>query len=75
MTITPTPTVRRLLSATAIAACIAAPTFAHAEDDPQSQSSRSSATQGVASVGDIVVTARRRDERAQDVPIALTVVN
>lgn len=29
----------------------------------------------VASVGDIVVTARRRDERAQDVPIALTVVN
>lgn len=75
MTITPTPTVRRLLSATAIAACIAAPTFAHAEDDPQSQSSRASATQGVASVGDIVVTARRRDERAQDVPIALTVVN
>jgi len=29
----------------------------------------------VATVGDIVVTARRRDERAQDVPIALTVVN
>jgi iron complex outermembrane receptor protein len=28
-----------------------------------------------ASVGDIVVTARRRDERAQDVPIALTVIN
>ncbi len=80
MTITPTPTARRLLSATAVAACIAAPTlaapsFAHAEDDPQSQSSRSNATSGVASVGDIVVTARRRDERAQDVPIALTVVN
>jgi len=30
---------------------------------------------GYASVGDIVVTARRRDERAQDVPIALTVIN
>ncbi|CAN5116783.1 TonB-dependent receptor [soil metagenome] len=30
---------------------------------------------GYASVGDIVVTARRRNERAQDVPIALTVIN
>nr|WP_314436478.1 TonB-dependent receptor [uncultured Brevundimonas sp.] len=80
MTITPTPTVSRLLSAAAVAACIAAPTlvapsFAHAEDDPQPQSNRSNAATGVASVGDIVVTARRRDERAQDVPIALTVVN
>ncbi|MFA4939132.1 TonB-dependent receptor [Brevundimonas sp.] len=66
-------TARRLLSATAILACLGAPAVAFAAPDdaiePQIQ------TPSVASVGDIVVTARRRDERAQDVPIALTVVN
>ena len=64
---------RRLLSATAMLAGLSAPALACAapEDPPAPQA----ATPGVASVGDIVVTARRRDERAQDVPIALTVVN
>ncbi|HBI17927.1 MAG TPA: TonB-dependent receptor, partial [Brevundimonas sp.] len=66
-------TARGLLSATAILACLAAPAVAIAAPDETAAPQVN--TPSVASVGDIVVTARRRDERAQDVPIALTVVN
>ncbi len=66
-------TVRRLLSATALLTGLGAPALAWAA--PEAPPAPQAATPGVASVGDIVVTARRRDERAQDVPIALTVVN
>lgn len=68
------PFVRRLLSAAAPAACAAACLGAPASGWAEEQA-RTTVTPGVASVGDIVVAARRRDERAQDVPIALTVVN
>ncbi|VXB26020.1 TonB-dependent receptor [Brevundimonas sp. G8] len=66
-------TARRLLSATAILACLGAPAAAFAAPDEVVEPQVNAPS--VASVGDIVVTARRRDERAQDVPIALTVVN
>jgi len=64
---------RRLLSATAILVCLGAPAVAFAAPDEVVEPQVNAPS--VASVGDIVVTARRRDERAQDVPIALTVVN
>ncbi|WP_313010575.1 TonB-dependent receptor [Brevundimonas sp.] len=67
-------TARGLLSATAILACLTTPAVAAAAA-PDETAAPQVNTPGVASVGDIVVTARRRDERAQDVPIALTVVN
>ena len=66
-------TARGLLSATAILACLTTPAVAAAAPDDTAAPQVN--TPGVASVGDIVVTARRPDERAQDVPIALTVVN
>lgn len=66
-------TARRLLSATAILVCLGAPAVAFAAPDEVVEPQVNAPS--VASVGDIVVTARRRDERAQDVPIALTVVN
>ena len=70
------PLVRRLLAASAPAACAAACLGAPAAGwAAAGEQARPAITPGVASVGDIVVTARRRDERAQDVPIALTVVN
>ena len=59
-------TARGLLSATAILACLAAPAVAIAAPDETAAPQVN--TPSVASVGDIVVTARRRDERAQDVP-------
>ncbi|MET4684375.1 TonB-dependent receptor [Brevundimonas faecalis] len=67
------PFIRRLLLTTASAACVVSglASAAHAEEEQV----RPGSAPVVASVGDIVVTARRRDERAQDVPIALTVVN
>jgi iron complex outermembrane recepter protein len=65
---------RRLLSATAVVACLGAPAVAFAAPEEAAPAPQS-ATPSTASLGDIVVTARRRDERAQDVPIALTVVN
>ncbi|WAC61047.1 TonB-dependent receptor [Brevundimonas sp. SL130] len=64
---------RSLVSVTALAACLGAPAVAFAGADEAA--APQSATPPIASLGDIVVTARRRDERAQDVPIALTVVN
>ena len=70
---TTSATARSLLSATAILSCLAAPAVALASPDEAVEPQVT--TPSVASVGDIVVTARRRNERAQDVPIALTVVN
>ncbi|GLK48563.1 TonB-dependent receptor [Brevundimonas intermedia] len=69
---------RSLVSVTALAACLGAPAVAFAApegDAPDEAAAPQSATPPTAGLGDIVVTARRRDERAQDVPIALTVVN
>ena len=63
-------TARGLLSATAILACLTTPAIA-AADAPDETAAPQVNTPGVASVGDIVVTARRRDERAQDVPLSL----
>ena len=69
---------RTLASVAAMTACLSVPAVALAEAEgaaADSTQARQSATPTTASLGDIVVTARRRDERAQDVPIALTVVN
>ena len=69
---------RTLASVAALTACLSVPAVALAEAEgaaADSTQARQSATPTTASLGDIVVTARRRDERAQDVPIALTVVN
>jgi iron complex outermembrane receptor protein len=68
-----------LLSATALSPLTATAQAA----DPASASSDTAPVAGVpdaadaepAADGDVVVTARRREERAQDVPIALSVVN
>ena len=59
-----------MFAASTVAICAAAPVFAQTSPAPPPV-----IDPGYASVGDIVVTARRRDERAQDVPIALTVIN
>jgi len=57
-----------LLTATTLAAFLSAGgAIAESEPAPQSQPV-------VAQLGDIVVTARRREENVQDVPIALTVI-
>ncbi|WP_395944646.1 TonB-dependent receptor [Brevundimonas sp.] len=66
---------RRLLSATALVACLGAPAVGWAAEEDQTQPPRGAINPSVASVGDVVVTARRREERVQDVPIALTVIN
>ena len=75
---------RDLISLAALAACVAGPAFAQTAGAPTGGEAGGgvAATQtrpvidpGYASVGDIVVTSRRREERAQDVPIALTVIN
>jgi iron complex outermembrane recepter protein len=50
-----------LFAATALATVLAAPAYGQAEDG--------------ASTGDIIVTARRTEERLQDVPISITVFN
>ncbi|WP_421729396.1 TonB-dependent receptor [Brevundimonas sp.] len=64
------------LAICAIGAPAAAETdIAATAPDAPAQSARPVTDPSFASVGDIVVTARRRNERAQDVPIALTVVN
>ena len=74
-------TPRRRLLASAAAICLFAPSLALAETPPDiaappdGETEQSQDRPYVADLGDIVVTARRRDERAQDVPIALTVVN
>lgn len=74
---------RDLISLAALATCVAGPAFAQTVlpgggDEggaAGSAQARPVTDPSFASVGDIVVTARRRDERAQDVPIALTVIN
>ena len=73
---------RDLICLAALATCVAGPTFAQTADGDEAGGGAAPASQtrpvvdpSYATVGDIVVTARRRDERAQDVPIALTVIN
>ncbi len=58
-----------------VAAPETAPTAPVAEPTPPDGAPQSTLDPGFASLGDIVVTSRRREERAQDVPIALTVIN
>lgn len=61
-----------LLAAVSVTAiCCAAPAFA--SDEPQTSPADHPAA-GASQLDEIVVTARRREERAQDVPIALTVI-
>ena len=60
----------KLASASALALCLAAPELAQAQVAQTAPLDNS-----VASVGDIIGTARRREESVQDVPIALTVIN
>lgn len=65
-----------LLAAGALTAEFLLATTAMAEAAPAAPPQQSDGVgPSFAQLGDIVVTARRRDERAQDVPIALTVVN
>ena len=73
-----------LISLAALATCLSGPTYAQTVDAgstgagavaPPATQTRPVIDPGYASVGDIVVTSRRREERAQDVPIALTVIN
>ena len=75
---------RDLISLAALATCLSGPAFAQSVvgETTGGGAEPAAATQtrpvidpGYASVGDIVVTSRRREERAQDVPIALTVIN
>ena len=78
MSVVTSASARTLASVAALTACLSVPAVALAEAEgaaADSTQARQSATPPTASLGDIVVTARRRDERAQDVPIALTVVN
>lgn len=56
----------RLLTSTAIALCAVQPAIAQDSDDTDSRSSAAPAS-------DIIVTARRVEERLQDVPISITV--
>lgn len=63
-----------LLTGAAIAALVLASGTARAADDvtaAQSADTAAAAQAGAAEVGDIVVTARRRDERLQDVPVSV----
>lgn len=70
------PRLRLTTSAVAALACLGAANGAAAQAAQTSLAiPQSNPRETVASIGDIVVTARRREERAQDVPIALTVVN
>jgi iron complex outermembrane receptor protein len=63
---------RALLNAgAAIAALTAAPALAQDASADQAQAAETTGDQG----GDIVVTARRRDERLIDVPIAITAIS
>ena len=55
------------LSATILAAGIASPSFA--------QDANRTATADASATGDIIVTARRTEERLQDVPISITVLS
>lgn len=68
---------RLLLCGTALTSLLALPAVAYAhtsDDQPSAQSENSSATSAV-SASDIIVTARRIEERLQDVPISITAFN
>ncbi|MBT2186432.1 TonB-dependent receptor [Sphingobium nicotianae] len=62
---------RSILSSSALAASLLFPFPALAQDAPQDDPA---IPQAQANTGEIVVTARRREERAQDVPIAMSIV-
>lgn len=59
-----------LALATTAASALAAPVFAQAQ--PSAAGATPQATSDAGSLGDIVVTARRRAEKLQDVPLAVT---
>lgn len=70
------------VTATAIAIAVAMPAYAAADVPPSAVVTNSNATtpeflpaNAAETPADIVVTARRRQERAQDVPIALSVIS
>ena len=64
---------RRLLSGVAAMACLSAGPVWAADDTaaPQPQA----ASTGDAQIQDVVVTARRRDEKAQDVPVPMAIIS
>jgi len=64
---------RSILSGSALAAILALAAPAHAQDDAL-PADDAGAPQAAGNPDDIVVTARRRTERAQDVPIAMSIV-
>src|SRR4051794_8289300 len=63
------------LAGTALALALPAFAPAYAADEAEAADQGAPAASASASEADIVVTARRRAESAQDVPIALTVVS
>jgi len=64
---------RSILSGSALAAILALVAPAHAQEDAL-PADDAAAPQAAGNPDDIVVTARRRTERAQDVPIAMSIV-
>ncbi|MCW1383644.1 TonB-dependent receptor [Novosphingobium sp. KCTC 2891] len=65
--------VARLLGGAMASAIALSAGVARAEDQPQAQPQpQNAATQGDRGIGDIIVTARKVEERLQDVPVAVT---
>ncbi len=61
-----------LLTTAALAVIAAAPAFAQARDGDSEAAQPSRAAQGAGAIQDIVVTAQRRSENVQNVPIAIS---